>query len=742
MSTLKICRICLRTGAKMYKFDRFQLLYFYEQVMSLKVNEKDGLPQYFCYECASLLQKFHEFKEKCFRGLIALKKMLWKGQITYKAVDNVDRLSIKLLSPYDVLTVSKRVKTVSTIEKQEIDEIKDEDDDISQKEDNTVSDSDRSYRDEIVEVKKRKVKRKKSLTPDFENDEEHIKDHKEESKSTFFDGDSDKEEEKVKSHKTKSKSRKSLIDKDREKPLRDREAKRKKKSFYESDLEEDFTTECKVKSRESSVSDFGDITLIDNEPAIYVEEKPMHSDTELDITFEDGSKPSSSTTIFVDEKKEIPPKKESKEKVKGTKGPKKTKWNAKNKVLESGNWKKYSLTEQEALEQFRAKAVDPKYIAAPFKCADCFKGFSKEEILKRHRRLHDAAIGNFECRFCRMRFKIDCRLRKHMRAHYTKYECLRCNLICPIELTALLHEELHNGVVKKCEQCNEEFRHRSTYYTHMRTHRSEHVCTLCGASFVSPAGLHQHKKKKHFDSEPEGGGEDEKQTYCKKCDIRFETRAAYTEHLFHSAMHTEGMEDEIRDESCALRKVIGKMSKAKIANELRKRQSEDQPLPRIKLNTRKGRRIFKKPTDCYQCGKHFETQDACLRHHREEHPRTSFYPPSDRQICEICGASLSRSTVAMHLNMHTRETLYSCDVCGRTFHSKGGLKRHMVTHTGEKRYACRLCEKRFTQSGSLSLHYRTFHLKQPYPPRNRRKEIEKPSADAANFLGFYGKEEY
>ncbi|KAL0812111.1 hypothetical protein ABMA28_009491 [Loxostege sticticalis] len=736
MSTLKICRICLRTGAKMYKFDRFQLLYFYEQVMSLKVNEKDGLPQHFCYECAALLQKFHEFKEKCFRGLIALKKMLWKGQITYKGIDNVDRIAIKLASPLDVLTVSKRVKTVSTIEKQEIDDIKDEDDGTDHKEENIVSDSDND--DEVLS----KVKRRKSVTSDYENDEEDTKKHKTKHKSIIFECDSDKEEVKSKTQKVKSKRRKSLVEKDRVKP-RDRQAKRKKKSFYESDLEDDFSTECKVKSRESSVSGFDD-----TEPAIFVEEKPMHSDTELDITFEDGSKPSGSTTIFVDEKKELPPEPEpepvKETKAKGTKGPKKSKWNAKNKVLESGNWKKYSLSEDEALEQFRAKAMDPKYIAAPFKCADCFKGFSKEEILKRHRRLHDAAIGNFECRFCRMRFKIDCRLRKHMRAHYTKYECLRCNLICPIELTALLHEELHNGVVKKCEQCNEEFRHRSTYYTHMRTHRSEHVCTLCGASFVSPAGLHQHKKKKHFDNqveEDEANG-DEKQTYCKKCDIRFETRAAYTEHLFHSAMHTEGMEDEIRDESCALRKVIGKMSKAKIANELRKRQSEDQPLPRIKLNTRKGRRIFKKPTDCYQCGKHFETQDACLRHHLEEHPRTSFYPPSDRQICEICGASLSRSTVAMHLNMHTRETLYSCDVCGRTFHSKGGLKRHMVTHTGEKRYACRLCEKRFTQSGSLSLHYRTFHLKQPYPPRNRRKEIEKPSADAANFLGFYGKEEY
>lgn len=38
MSSLKICRICLRTEAKMYNFNLYQLKLYYEEVMALKVR--------------------------------------------------------------------------------------------------------------------------------------------------------------------------------------------------------------------------------------------------------------------------------------------------------------------------------------------------------------------------------------------------------------------------------------------------------------------------------------------------------------------------------------------------------------------------------------------------------------------------------------------------------------------------------------------------------------------------------
>ncbi|XP_052748533.1 zinc finger protein 569-like isoform X2 [Galleria mellonella] len=466
---------------------------------------------------------------------------------------------------------------------------------------------------------------------------------------------------------------------------------------------------------------------------------------ELEIVNEekvDVKLPCSPINVFVDDKKDIVQIKSEEIKVKKRKTstiaitPNKKKYSfkaidKKTNILEGEHWRKISLDEEEAIKEFRARSEDPKYIAAAFKCTDCFKGFSKQEMLNRHKHLrHNEISHSFECRFCRMRYSMDCYLRKHMRQHYTKYECLRCNRICPLETTALLHEEYHSGVLRKCIHCDEEFRHMSTYYTHLRTHRSEHVCTLCGVSFVSMAGLHQHKKVKHVNNEIESpDDEEEVNTYCERCNIRFETRKAYDEHLFHSVLHIEAdCNDSQEDNSTpAPRKVLGKKEQAKIATELRKRKPDQELVitgVATKSRRRKPKRLRTKPTTCHQCGKHFETQAACLKHHLAEHPRTSFCPPTERYICEICGASLAPGSIAVHQNIHTRERVYPCDICGRSFHASVGLKRHLVTHTGEKPFACTLCDKRFTQSNSMKLHYRTFHLKQPYPKRNRRKKKE------------------
>lgn len=38
MADLKICRICLRTEAKVYNYEQYQLKSYYEEVLALKVS--------------------------------------------------------------------------------------------------------------------------------------------------------------------------------------------------------------------------------------------------------------------------------------------------------------------------------------------------------------------------------------------------------------------------------------------------------------------------------------------------------------------------------------------------------------------------------------------------------------------------------------------------------------------------------------------------------------------------------
>ncbi|KAK7929601.1 hypothetical protein WMY93_005996 [Mugilogobius chulae] len=71
---------------------------------------------------------------------------------------------------------------------------------------------------------------------------------------------------------------------------------------------------------------------------------------------------------------------------------------------------------------------------------------------------------------------------------------------------------------------------------------------------------------------------------------------------------------------------------------------------------------------------------------------------------------------------------YSCDVCGRSFPSGGGLKRHSRTHTGERPFVCSICGRGFNQIGNLKTHYKVHLVRQ----RERHHEhVRAPEALSA-----------
>ncbi|KAF9409154.1 hypothetical protein HW555_011396 [Spodoptera exigua] len=614
MSDLKVCRICLCRDVKIYSYDRFHLKQYYEEVLAKKINIQDGLPNCFCYECAGMLYKFHKFKEKCYRAEQALNELSWNGSKSIYDIKSKGQIHLQIT-----------LSSISKIDRQS----------KNLKSSINILSTNKRIRTFIIKSKTLKLVKKE--------------------------GKNDKLTEFTINYNSDSSVDSQTLTEIKNEMLYEKEECKMSKEKINNDFEN-------VMHIENEITGLEDDHVFEDNEEVQTEElndfKVIKEEPKMDSNIEQEN----SFNMVIEEDKINHKKREAKKKTAHRKRKRFEVLRTEADNLDPSHWLKINLSEEEALDEFRARANDRKYISAAYKCTDCYKGFSKEDMINRHVKLrHCESVGPIVCRFCHMRFKRKCFLTRHISQHYTKYKCLRCDLICPLKNTALFHNDYHNGVIRKCMHCGEEFRHLSTYYTHLRTHRSEHVCTLCGASFVSVAGLSMHKRTMHVTTVV-NREEEEINTFCSRCDIRFETRKAYEEHLYHSVKHSEDVD----------------------------------------LN--------------FQCNVNFPSLAAYMKHHSAQHKDEPLpTKEEERTICEICGASLKANSVASHLNTHTREKLYSCTLCHMQFNSKGSMNRHQLTHTGEKPHECSMCEKRFTQKSSMQLHFRTFHLKQPYPKRNRRK---------------------
>lgn len=56
----------------------------------------------------------------------------------------------------------------------------------------------------------------------------------------------------------------------------------------------------------------------------------------------------------------------------------------KKEYLSSEHWRKFNLSEEEAMHEFKQRENSDQYVNANYKCHNCLKGFSKVEMLMRH----------------------------------------------------------------------------------------------------------------------------------------------------------------------------------------------------------------------------------------------------------------------------------------------------------------------------------------------------------------------
>lgn len=55
----------------------------------------------------------------------------------------------------------------------------------------------------------------------------------------------------------------------------------------------------------------------------------------------------------------------------------------------------------------------------------------------------------------------------------------------------------------------------------------------------------------------------------------------------------------------------------------------------------------------------------------------------------------SKHQLTSHLNVHSDDRPFKCDVCSKTFRSRTAFKMHQDEHKGIKRFICKFCDRKF-----------------------------------------------
>ncbi|XP_026319854.1 gastrula zinc finger protein XlCGF46.1-like isoform X3 [Hyposmocoma kahamanoa] len=259
------------------------------------------------------------------------------------------------------------------------------------------------------------------------------------------------------------------------------------------------------------------------------------------------------------------------------------------------------------------------------------------------------------------------------------FPCLTCKRSFLTELALKNHSWTHSNEEKPvkmylCNTCDEGFDLKNDLIGHLKQHRRNGFCTVCGRTFRTEKNLEAHMAV-HLSSS--------KSFTCKVCGRSYNTLSNLRT---HSITHSNE-----RPYHCHLCKKCFK----------RKQDLK------FHINQHTGA----KPYKCPFCDKCFASSGNCYSHRNRMHPgRRLEYKLNRRPGSTRENQSKNKDKLpTVRLTNVKGIFKYFCQICGHSFMKRDNYTYHMYQHTGEKPFTCSFCPEKFVTRRGLLFHHNKDH---------------------------------
>ncbi|KAM6968145.1 zinc finger protein 574 [Aplochiton taeniatus] len=232
-----------------------------------------------------------------------------------------------------------------------------------------------------------------------------------------------------------------------------------------------------------------------------------------------------------------------------------------------------------------------------------------------------------------------------------------------------------------------------------------YLCAMCGRSSSSESGLSAHRKEQH--------GLEEPLHHCSQCGQDFMNT---TQYLYHRKTHGAAPAGRVEVQPGAAPHTPKRMRTS-----LGPASEPDVPVAK--------RGTLVRGNDGSLTTAKEELEESSVSDSLnlpapsklvQDWARTSL-----PHICPHCGKTFTRRVhLRAHVYNHTKEKLFSCKVCNKSFTTSQNLVRHAMTHKGTA-FPCNLCGKDFSQAATLKRHHARFHSEAAKKKhgRGRRRQV-------------------